>query len=112
MSIKYENEFKEKVAREAISTNNITATSKKYGVNANSVRKWKSDLQVKLGMTEIQDEAEVEHRKDITLYKREVLELRRQLELTQNDLRDAMTLIGEKDLYIKKLKGGLNNPVI
>ncbi|SES17763.1 transposase [Psychrobacillus sp. OK032] len=108
MSVKYDNDFKEKVAKEAISINNITATAKKYGVNSNSVRKWKNDLEKKLGVGEIQKTIGLETEKDVSLFKREILELKTRLEVTLKDLNEAMTLIGEKDLYIKKLERSIN----
>lgn len=107
VSVKYDHEFKEKVAREAINVNNITATAKKYGVNINSVSKWKKNLEIRLGIAEVQSTLDIENDKDVTMYKREVINLKRQLEIIQNDLKEAMTLIGEKDLYIKKLEGSL-----
>lgn len=109
ISVKYDNEFKVKVAREAISTNNITATAKKYLVNPNSVRKWKIDYQEgRLGIIEMKNPIELSNVKDATMFKREVINLKKQLEIIQNDLKEAMTLIGEKDFYIKKLEESIN----
>ncbi|WP_342514617.1 transposase [Sporosarcina sp. FSL K6-1522] len=106
--MKYDIEFKEMVAQEAIDTNNISATAKKYGVNTNSVSKWKKELEKKLGMGEIQKTNELGNDKEVTLYKREVLELKKRLEITKSELNEAMTIIGEKDLYIKKLERSLS----
>lgn len=104
MHMKYDNEFKARVAQEAIDTNNISATAKKNGVNTNTVRKWKKELEKKLGMGEIQNITELEAEKDIALLKREILELKKRLEVTLKDLNVAMTILGEKDLVIKKLE--------
>jgi len=105
---KYDLEFKEKVAREAISINNISATAKKYGVNPNSVSKWIKDLEKKLGVGDIRKTSELGRAEDATTFRREILELKTRLERTECDLNEAMTLIGEKDLYIKKLERSLN----
>jgi len=105
---KYDLEFKEKVAREAISTNNISATAKKYGVNPNSVSKWIKDLEKKLGMGEIRKTSELGGAEDTTTFRREILELKTRLERTECYLNEAMTLIGEKDLYIKRLERSLS----
>ncbi|MEK4533090.1 transposase [Solibacillus sp. FSL K6-1554] len=105
----YDYEFKIKVAKEAISTNNNTFTSKKYGVNVNTVRKWRREYEEgKYGVVGEQSTLELNSEIDIAIFKKEVLNLKRQLEESQNDLKEAMTLIGEKDFYIKKLQGSLN----
>ena len=109
MSRKYDHEFKEKVAREAISVNNIAATAKKYGINPNSVSKWKKDLETKLGVGEIQNTIELEDENNIAALKRQAIDLKRQLDLAKKDLKEAIILIGEKDLYIKKLKRNVAN---
>ena len=106
MSIKYDQEFKDMVAKEAIRVNNITATAKKHGVNPNSVSKWVNNYKVRFDTDEIQNknkiDAEVE--KDVIILKREIVDLRRQLDVTKKDLEEAKTLIGERELYIKKLE--------
>lgn len=105
MSRKYDHEFKEKVAREAINLNNITATANKYTINKNSVRKWVNEYKVKMGMSDLVG-IQIEGDKDVHLLKKEIIELRQQLEIMKKDLEEAIILIGEKDLLLKKLKGG------
>lgn len=97
MSVKYEDDFKEKVALEAIEVDNISATAKKHGVNVNSVRKWVQNFKKKLSVekTTITDK-----RQDDS----ELIEVKAQLEEVQRELKEAMTLIGEKVHYINKLE--------
>ncbi|MED4039399.1 transposase [Niallia taxi] len=104
MSRIYDSEFKDKVAREALRVNNIAGTARKNGVNPNSVRKWVNNLKGNSGGLELQVLTELDDEKDLTFYKRENNELKRQLEAVKKDLSAAVTLIGEKDLYIKKIK--------
>ncbi|MGE7021334.1 transposase [Solibacillus cecembensis] len=104
---KYDTKFKEMVAKEAVSINNISATAKKYDVNSNTVSKWIKSLEKSLGMGEIQKADKFSNEKEGTQSNREVLDLKIQLKNTQNDLNEAMIIIGEKNLHIKKLEKSL-----
>lgn len=105
--MKYNDEFREKVAKEAIDVNNIAATAKKYGVNANSVSKWVKNFREKFGLGEITKSVR-ENEREVTLFNREIIELKTQLEKKEKELEDAIMLIGEKDFYINKLEKGLS----
>ncbi|WP_313236115.1 transposase [Sporosarcina ureae] len=107
MSKKYDDEFKEKVAKEAIDINNIAATAKKYDVNANSVSKWVKDIKKKHGIDEIITPVGL-NEKEITLFNREIIELKTQLAQKEKELEEAKLLIGEKGLYINRLEKALN----
>lgn len=105
--MKYNDEFREKVAKEAIDVNNIAATAKKYGVNPNSVSKWVKNFREKFGLREITKSVR-ENEREVTLFNREIIELKTQLEKKEKELEDAIMLIGEKDFHINKLEKGLS----
>ncbi|UII57066.1 transposase [Cytobacillus spongiae] len=107
MGRKYDHEFKEKVAIEAIKVNNISATAKKHGVNSNSLRKWvKSQKQGRQADLNYSSLRENEMKKNIPMETSIVNKDTQELLSQVNQLK---LIVAEKEITIRKLKEELFN---